>query len=72
MTREDYQIYKNEIQSKTTGANVHSVNGQLGLILNSISLLENFEPDQIELIERYTNLIPKCKIEINKLLNYNR
>jgi len=63
MTREEYHLFKNEVHAKTTGANIHYINGKLGLIINSIAILEC--ADDQEIIDRYTEMIPKCIKEIN-------
>ena len=38
-TLQEYWIYKNRVEAKTTGANIHQVNNLLGLIINSIERL---------------------------------
>lgn len=70
MTREEYHLFKNEVHTKTTGANIYYINGKLGLIINSIAILEL--ADDQETIDKYTQMIPKCITEINKKLNENR
>jgi hypothetical protein len=39
-TLKEYWDYKNRVEAKTNGADVHKVNGLLGLIINSVGRLE--------------------------------
>jgi hypothetical protein len=39
-TLKEYWDYKNRVQAKTNGADIHQVNGLLGLIINSVGRLE--------------------------------
>lgn len=38
-----YDDYRNRVQAKLNGSNVHKVNGLLGIVLNGSMLVEYFE-----------------------------
>jgi hypothetical protein len=43
MISKDYPLFKERVLSKTNGANIHRINGKLGIVLNSLSNLEYWQ-----------------------------
>jgi hypothetical protein len=43
MNSKDYPIFRDRVLAKTDGANIHKVNGKLGIVLNSLSNLEYWQ-----------------------------
>jgi len=76
----DYYYYRLLVQTKITGANIHEVNGYLGLVLNSLSLMNQTEEDddiykrsKSTLIKAVDNIIKATGVYVDPLsLKYEK
>jgi hypothetical protein len=48
MTKQSFEIYSDQVLSRTTGANIHKVTGCLATIRNYIFAIEHFKLPQID------------------------
>lgn len=48
MTATEYQDFRLRVLAKTTGANVHRINGMLGVLINSIVLADYWADKNLE------------------------
>ena len=42
MSEQQYEVFKQAAQAKATGANIHFINGQLGLIVNAVKMVNAY------------------------------
>ena len=66
MNKNEYNLYKNQILMKATGANIHMINNQLGIILCAINMQELCECEHEDI--SYDDMITMAKETINRLL----
>jgi len=66
----NYEAYKLEVLAKTSGANIHKVNGLLGNILNASSNEKYWRAKgDLTLAQEALAQVQKAKRKINKLIN---
>ncbi len=66
MTIKDFEIFKNGILSKSTGANIHKLVNMLGAM--RMLLEEEFEPEKDPKVKE---LLQECHLEIKRIIMTN-
>ena len=60
MGRKQFEIFRQSILSKANGANIHFVNGQLGLIAEAVSRAEKYSELET-LTEKQSERYKRCR-----------
>ncbi len=68
MTLKDYPIYKDRVLAKCDGANVHKVNGLLGIVINSLDNREYWEKQDDSKRAKAKEYISQASIRIHDSL----